>query len=73
VFFGDLMHHPVQCAHPEWSSRACLDPDQSRATRLAFLDAYAETNVTVFSAHFATPTHGRVVGNGDGCRFQVGE
>ncbi len=71
VFSGDVLHHPVQCAHPEWSSRACIDPDQSRITRAAFLDNYAETDTTVFAAHFPGPTAGTVVTGGENLRFRL--
>jgi glyoxylase-like metal-dependent hydrolase (beta-lactamase superfamily II) len=71
VFSGDLMHHPVQCAWPEWNSRFCHDPAQSRATRQRFVDRHADRDVIVLAAHFAKPTAGRIVGNGGRCRFQA--
>ena len=71
VFSGDLMHHPVQCAHPEWNSRFCVDPAQSRATRQRFVETQAETGAIVLAAHFAAPTAGRIVGRDGRRRFQV--
>ena len=41
VITGDLMHHPVQCAHPDWGSNADSDPAAAAATRHAFLAAQA--------------------------------
>ncbi len=73
VFSGDLMHHPAQCAKPEWISLACIDAERSRATRRAFLDRYAESGVTVFAAHFASPTAGHIVADGDKLKFRVRE
>ena len=70
-FTGDMVHHPCQCAYPEWSSRFCHDPKQSAATRRTYLDRLADTDTTVLAAHFATPVAGRVVGNGERCRFAV--
>ena len=26
VMSGDLMHHPLQCAEPDWNSCFCVDP-----------------------------------------------
>ncbi len=71
VFSGDLMHHPVQCAYPEWNSRFCVDPTQSRATRQGFVERHADTDTLILGAHFAAPTAGRIVANGGRCKLQV--
>ena len=71
VFSGDLMHHPVQCAYPEWNSRFCVDPALSRATREAFVERHTETDTTILAAHFAAPTAGRITANGQRRKFQV--
>jgi glyoxylase-like metal-dependent hydrolase (beta-lactamase superfamily II) len=69
VMSGDLMHHALQCAHPDWNSVFCVDPAQSRATRRRFLERYADTGTLVMPAHFPTPTAGRVESTKDGFRF----
>ena len=71
VITGDLMHHPVQCARPEWGSSADVDPERARATRRAFLERYADRPVLVLGTHFATPTAGRIVRDGEVWRFAV--
>lgn len=71
VITGDLMHHPVQCAHPEWNCGFDSIPDQARATRRAFLERYADRPVLVFGTHFATPSAGHIVKDGSGWRFRV--
>ena len=71
VFSGDLMHHPVQVAYPEWNSRFCVDPKMSRATREAFVERHRDTDTTILAAHFAAPTAGRIVSNGTRAKFQV--
>ena len=71
IFSGDLMHHPIQAAHPEWNSRFCFDAEQSRATRQKFVERNADKDIYILGAHFAAPTAGRIVGNGDRCKFQV--
>jgi glyoxylase-like metal-dependent hydrolase (beta-lactamase superfamily II) len=71
VITGDLMHHPVQCAHPEWGSVADVDPEQALATRRAFLERYSDTPVLVLGTHFATPSAGRIVRKGGAFRFEV--
>jgi glyoxylase-like metal-dependent hydrolase (beta-lactamase superfamily II) len=69
VVTGDLMHHPVQCAHPEWASRADYDAAQAHHTRTSFLESSARSGVLVFGTHFAGPTAGRVVRDGAAFRF----
>jgi glyoxylase-like metal-dependent hydrolase (beta-lactamase superfamily II) len=71
VITGDLMHHPVQIAHPEWGSRADTDKAQALATRLAFLRRYADRPVLVLGTHFAGPTGGRLVRDGERYRLDV--
>jgi len=71
VFSGDILHHPVQCAHPEWNSRYCHDPALSRKTRRAFVARHTDAGTTILAAHFAAPTAGRIVSEGDRVRFTV--
>lgn len=71
VITGDLMHHPAQCAHPEWRSSADCDGDQAERTRRDFLARYADRPVLVIGTHFATPTAGRIVRDGATYRFAV--
>jgi len=71
VITGDLMHHPVQCAHPEWGSIADSDPEAAHATRRAFLEAQAGRPVLVIGTHFAGPHAGRIVREGEAYRFEV--
>jgi len=69
-FTGDMMHHPIQVARPEWNSRFCWNPAQSAATRRRFVERFAETGETVLAAHFAAPTAGRVARHGDRWRLE---
>lgn len=70
VLSGDLMHTVLQCVYPDWSSAACFDKAQSRATRRAFLERHCDTDALVVPAHFPAPTAGRVVRAGDAWRFR---
>ena len=70
VITGDLMHHPVQCAEPDWANRFDVDPAAARATRRAFLERHAGRSVLVLGTHFATPTAGRIAKDGDAWRFE---
>lgn len=69
VITGDLMHHPVQCGHPEWQSSFDYDADAARKTRRDFLERYADKDVLVFGTHFATPSCGKVVSTASGFKF----
>jgi glyoxylase-like metal-dependent hydrolase (beta-lactamase superfamily II) len=71
VITGDLMHHPVQCAHPDWGSSADWQGDTAFETRRTFLERHADTPTLVFGTHFASPTAGRIVRDGDVFRFAI--
>lgn len=69
VITGDLMHHPCQIARPDWSTPFDHDVAQSRASRKAFLERYADRPVLVLGTHFADPVGGRIVRDGETYRF----
>ena len=71
VITGDLMHHPVQMAEPDWCSGFDSDLPQARATRRAFCQRYADGPVRVLGTHFHHPTAGRIVRHGATWRFRV--
>ena len=68
---GDFIHHPCQLAHPEWASSADYDPAASTETRERMFAALSESPTLVIGTHFATPTAGRVVKDGEVFRFEV--
>ena len=71
LFAGDVMHHPIQVAWPDWSSVFSEDPTPGRASPLWALNHAADTGALVFSAHFPGTGAGRVVrtANGFGWSF----
>jgi glyoxylase-like metal-dependent hydrolase (beta-lactamase superfamily II) len=69
VITGDMIHHPCQIAHPGWSSTADWDQQASAETRDQFLKRYADGPVLVIGTHFAAPTAGRIVRDGDAFRL----
>ncbi len=71
VITGDLMHHPIQMAEPDWCSHFDVDLDQARKTRRAFCERYAERPVSVLGTHFHHPTAGHIVKHGATWRFQT--
>ncbi|MGC1512165.1 MAG: MBL fold metallo-hydrolase [Acidimicrobiales bacterium] len=71
VITGDMMHHPVQMARPDWKDIADVDSAQAELTRLAFLQRFCDDHTLVLGTHFATPTGGRIVRDGDAYRLAV--
>lgn len=71
VITGDLLHHPCQLAHPEWRAHADWDKALAETTRRAFFERYADRPVLVIGTHFADPTAGHVVRDGDVWRLDV--
>ena len=71
VITGDLMHHPIQCAHPEWEAQVDVDKDQAKATRLAFLERYVDRPVLILGTQLRRPTGGHLVRDGDAFRLDV--
>ena len=69
VITGDMIHHPCQIAHPGWSSTADVDQFKSASTRARFLERYADRPVLIIGTHFAAPTAGHIVRDGDTFRL----
>jgi len=69
VITGDLMHHPVQCAHTDWQSSADVDPERAVATRRDFVRDCAASGALVLGTHFAGPTAGHIVARDDTYRL----
>jgi glyoxylase-like metal-dependent hydrolase (beta-lactamase superfamily II) len=68
VMTGDLMHSPLQARYPELSPRFDVDPEAAAMTRRLFLERYCETRTLCCTAHFPSPSTGRVTRWGDGFR-----
>ncbi|MFE1099412.1 MBL fold metallo-hydrolase [Nocardiopsis alba] len=66
---GDCVHHPIQLAHPGIGACVDIDPRRSEATRRALLASLAATDTLLLGTHFAPPTAGRVVTDGDAYRL----
>ena len=69
LFVGDVLHHPLQCLKPEWSTRACSDPEGSRISRTRLLAEYADSATLILPAHFPDPTAGWIRRHGPAYRF----
>jgi len=71
VITGDMVHHPVQLAEPEWGSHPDSLPELATQTRRDFVRRYGDQPVLVIGTHFAGPTAGYIRLDGDSCRFVV--
>jgi glyoxylase-like metal-dependent hydrolase (beta-lactamase superfamily II) len=60
VYVGDLIHHPLQVEHPEWSPVFDTLPPLSRETRRNLLDRARRERSLVLSYHLPFPGVGRV-------------
>jgi glyoxylase-like metal-dependent hydrolase (beta-lactamase superfamily II) len=66
---GDFIHHPMQIAHPDWSSTGDWDGEISARNRRAFFEETAGTRVLVLGTHFAGSGAGYIVEDGHGYRL----
>ena len=69
AFIGDLMHHPIQVPHPEWSTCFCWDMEMSAASRTAFVDTHTDAGTLVLPVHFAGATAGHITRYGNAQKF----
>jgi glyoxylase-like metal-dependent hydrolase (beta-lactamase superfamily II) len=68
---GDFVHHPCQLAHPHWAAYIDYDKSQSSATRERVFAELAGTPTLFIGSHFAAPTAGRIVRDGNAYRLDV--
>ncbi|TYL75913.1 MBL fold metallo-hydrolase [Bradyrhizobium cytisi] len=66
VFSGDLMHSPLQTIYPELSIRFDVDPAKAATTRRSFLERYCDTDTLCCTAHFPSPSVGKIRRKGSG-------
>jgi len=69
VITGDMIHHPIQVAHPDWICEFDSEPPMATETRKAFVERYCDKPVTVIGTHFAGPTSGHIVREKGSFRF----
>ena len=66
VFSGDLIHSPLQALYPDLSLKFDVDPAQAARTRRGFLERYCDTDTLCCTAHFPSPSAGKIRRKGDG-------
>jgi glyoxylase-like metal-dependent hydrolase (beta-lactamase superfamily II) len=73
VFIGDVLHHPLQCLKPEWSTIACTDPEGSRVSRTRLVEEHTALGTLILPAHFPAPTAGWIRPYAGAYRFDFQE
>ena len=68
---GDMTHHPVQWAEPEWRMVADTDPEQARETRRRLRRQCVDRSALVIGTHYPAPCAGHLVGGDGGFAFRV--
>ncbi|MFC3172689.1 MBL fold metallo-hydrolase [Novosphingobium bradum] len=69
---GDMTHHPCQMARPDWATGFDSDCAQGVRTREAVFAGLAGSPTLLIGTHFAAPTAGLVVRDGEGFRLVTG-
>ena len=68
---GDLTHHPVQWAEPEWAMSADSDSPQAGRTRRRLIREHGDRPTLVIGTHYAGPTAGHIRGANGGWIFEA--
>lgn len=69
IITGDMFHHPCQMARPGLLDIGDVENERAEQTRIDFMNTYANAPVTILGTHFASPTSGKIVSDGDGFKF----
>ncbi len=68
---GDMTHHPVQWAEPDWKMPADVDSAAAAATRRRIATSLADEPVLVIGTHYAPPCAGHLVRGARGVWFRA--
>jgi len=66
---GDMVHSPLQTRFPEIGMRADYDSPMAGQTRRTIFERYCDTPTLICTAHFPTPSIGRLTRWDDGFRI----
>ncbi len=71
VITGDMMHNPIQIAVPGREARFDMDKTAAAQTREAFVNRFNGSSTLVIGSHFADPTSGHIVADGQAWKLKV--
>lgn len=60
LFWGDVMHHPLQVRHPETNSVYCEFPETATQSRHKAMQLAVDLDALVFTTHFGDSSVGKV-------------
>lgn len=69
VITGDMVHSPLQMKYPELGMMADWDSEQAGRSRRSLFGQVCDSSTLVCTAHFPSPSTGRIVRDGDAFRF----
>lgn len=69
IMTGDMFHHPIVFLEPTLETQHDFDVAQNKASRKKVLERLADTQDVLLTAHFPSPTAGRVCSCASGFRF----
>ena len=69
IITGDMVHSPLQMKYPEMGMMADWDSEQAGRSRRSLFGQVCDTSTLVCTAHFPSPSAGRIVRDGDAFRF----
>jgi glyoxylase-like metal-dependent hydrolase (beta-lactamase superfamily II) len=69
VITGDMIHSPLQARYPELGMRVDYDSPQAGVSRRELFGCLCDTSTLVCTAHFPSPSSGRITRWDDGFRF----
>jgi glyoxylase-like metal-dependent hydrolase (beta-lactamase superfamily II) len=70
IFWGDVIHHPVQLIRHDLPFAFDTDGAQACQVRKATMDRLADTDTLCFPAHFRRTSAGYVKRDGDAFRYE---
>jgi len=71
IITGDMMHHPCQIGRPDWLNEFDGDKSAGAARRITMIREWADKPYLIIGTHFAAPTAGHIVSDGQGHRFDA--
>lgn len=69
VITGDMIHSPLQARYPELGMMADFDSQQAGESRRKLFGRFCDTPTLMCTAHFPSPSTGRIVRCGNGFKF----
>ncbi|MCB2067395.1 MAG: MBL fold metallo-hydrolase [Erythrobacter sp.] len=70
IFWGDVIHHPVQLIRPDLPFAFDADPAAASLTRQRVMRRAAEEELLCFPAHFRKTSAGQVIPDGEAYRYR---